>query len=276
MENNEDKVIQMFKSPIELSPLLADDEVEVKDYTENLGGVIENTEKEPSKKDDKQPDTQVGNGDNVQADHQVKDEQNSGFFSNENQYTAPEFPDDPTEDDGIEPMSFEENNGFAAETAGSMLSDNDARTKAKMILQGYNAIIPPLLKQPLQADVSKVHYIMSYNNVEQSAIKEVEKFLNNSNKEIFQALKLNNDEMAIIAPPLAAVIQKYNVTSDNPLVNLAGAVIGVAIGKFANIKAILEAQTTHLEMIINGYNLQMPKGMENFDISKAKNVKNAA
>ena len=276
MSEEDAKVVNMFKSNVELSPLLADDEVEVKDYTENLGGVVNTQENTNSEKNETvKPEKQEVKAETEKEPEKQNKEPEKGFFQqNGNNYEAPEMPEIP-EDDGIEQMEIDENGGFAAEAAGEMLSDNDVKAKAKMILQSYNAIVPPLLKKPIEADVDKVHYILSYNNVEKSAIKEIEKFLNNSNKEIFNTLKLNNDEMAILAPPLAAVIQKYNLSSDNPVVNLLTAVVGVAVSKYASIQSILDRQTTHLQMIINGYNLRMPQGLENYDIAKGK-MKNAA
>ena len=263
--NNVDKaeiieVLEKQQSPIDLSPMLDDDEIEVKAYTTN-NNFNNQSDIEPETQNIKvDPKSRPFDNDNGQ-------QQNKGqYFDENNRYIAA---DENLEDDNLEEHHVEHGGTEFDENGGEPLSADKANLKAIALLQGYNAMIPPLISKGIKQNPADARYLMSYNKVPNKEIQEVEKTLKNTNKQIETTLKLSKDEINLLKEPLSAVIQKYNVTSDNPLVNLGTMMLGIGIGKFIAIKEVMKEQKDHLEMIIDGFKLKMPNGFENYPHKKS-------
>ena len=274
MSDKEAKVIQMPQASILNSPLLQGEEVEIKDYTKGLANMAtaKNETTETTKEDKKEPAAEilketVTEQQKVVAEKKEVSEWEGKDFS----YSQPNQP--PPTDDDVEEMQFNPEEEYH-EAENEKLNDYNPTQKANedadMLVMMFNQFVPQLLGDALKTDTAKVRYVMKYNEIPEVDIKEIEDFLNTSNAQITKALLLTPQQVNMLKPALAKVLERHSLTPENPLINLAIVIASIAIQKIMTIKQILAEQTTHLQMIIKGYQLKLPKGYE--DIAEPKTV----
>jgi len=268
MNDKEAKVIQMPQSSVLNSPLLQEDEVEIKDYTNGLANMAAGR-KEPTEPELDQP--QVEQAQTQETMQEPVSEWEGKKFS----YSSPNPPPPEPEDD-VEEMTFSpQDEPYEQEHLENQgLSEQEVKSKADedatMLITMFNQFVPQMLGEAIKTDTAKVRYVMKYNEIPEADIKEIEEFLNTSNAQLIKELKLNPVQIAMLKPALAKVLERHSLTPENPLVNLAIVVASIVIQKIMAIKQILAEQTTHLQMIIKGYQLKIPKGYE--DIAEPRKL----
>ncbi len=268
MSEKEAKIIPIKQSSILNSPLLDGDEVEIKEYTQGLADMAAQRQ---TNQTEQQITKEVQTQESLQQE-QLQNKQENEWQGKSFSYSQPAPP--PPDDDDVEEMKFSPDGLQETEHIDTSLSELEIRNKseqdAEMLISLFNQFVPSVLGEAIKTDTAKIRYVMKYNEVPEPDIKEIETFLNKSNAEIVKELKLNTVQVAMLKPALARVLERHNLTPENPLINLAIVVASIAIQKIMAIKQILSEQTVHLQMIIKGYQLRLPKGYE--DIGEPKKI----
>ncbi len=266
-EKTDKKIINLakYRSNIQNSPLLQGEEVEVKEYSKGLNTLKKTDETtnniEPEKKEaiQNQPITET----------QPPPEQQKSSPTNwpsDHIYNAPtELPPQDYDNDNVEEMGFgEEPDKEGMDDDTDAMSPSEAKGQAAMMINMYSVFVPPALAGMLKKDVGKVKTVMAHNSVPSSEIQKLERFLNTKNSEIEKALQLTKEQVSMLKQALSAVLERYKLSSDNPVVNLVVIIFGIAVTQFMTVSAIIKSQFEQLKEIIEAKNLSAPEGYEDF------------
>jgi hypothetical protein len=254
-----------YKSSVANSPLLSGDTVEVKAYTNSFsdaGNVQAQTTQvipQPTIEAPKQP---------VQ---ETKQSINSNPFTQTNNDMGFATPPPLLEDDGIDPMMFGEPQPENKEAEGAEMSTRGAEASAQMLISMYSMMVPPIIAGMVKNDIGKFKDVLSYNKqIPEQEVLKLEKFLLTQNKEIEKALQLTHEQVMLLKQALAAVLRRYKIEPQNPIVNLLIVVIGIAVSQYMAIKQILAKQDEQLTMFIRNFAVKVPEGMANAFKGKTK------
>lgn len=239
------------------SPLLQKSKVEIKDYSKSLNTLtkIDETTSAPEpEKQTLQTEPQV-----EQKTQQPEPEKKQW---EDYTYNAPTEP--PLPDDNIREMSVGEEPEKPTPDDSDLMSPTEAKTQAEMIINMYSAFVPPALGKMLKKDVGRVKAVMTHNGVPLAEIQKLERFLNMKNSEIAKALHFTKEQVSMLKQAISAVLERYKISPDNPVINLIIIVFGIAVTQFMTVTAIINAQFEQLKEIIEARNLTTPEGYEDF------------
>jgi len=258
------KIIKLdsYRPNIRNSPLLQGSDVEIKEYSKGLNTLKkENQTTSDQKPDHEKTDYEKTDYEKPKTDTQETKKKWPDSYS----VNPPSSPPPPQyDDDNIEGMSFSDSPPEPEPDTSDLMSPTEAKAQATMMINMYSAFVPPMLTKALKKDVDKVSSVMKFNNVPIADIRKIEHFLNTKNSEIAKALQLTKEQVAMLKQALAAVLERYKLSSDNPVVNLIIIVFGIAITQYMAVNTIIQSQYKQIKELIEARNLSAPDGYEDF------------
>jgi len=261
MEKETDKKIiklNPFRSNIHNSPLLQGKEVEVKQYTDDLNAFRKTNETGPVE----QPVAE--NQPTVEQPPIPEPEKET--WGDQYSYNAPQDPPPPSQysEDNVEEATFDDKPEEPEPDKSDLMSPTQAKGQAAMMIRMYSAFVPPNMAKMLAKDVGRVKAVMSHNNVPITEIRKIEQFLNTKNVQIEKALQLDPEQVILLKDALSAVLERYKLSSDNPLVNLGVVMLSIAVTQYFAVTAIIKAQHEQIMELIDARGLTAPAGYEDF------------
>lgn len=241
--------IKKFTSSIQNSPLLDGDSVEEKEYTNTFSSV---------KKDDAPSEVESSPVNNVQEPSNV-----------ESSYSPPveESFEPPTSEYSNEPqgMGFDDNAPEEQEIseADQQQAAQMASGSADMLIGLYSSFLPPILGDMAKANIPKIKQVLDSNKqLDAGQIASITEFLQASNQEIEESLKLTGEQVVMLKTALAKVLEQYNLQPTNPIVNLIMVVASIGIMQFMTVKRLIAVREEQLVAFISAYKITEPEGME--------------
>lgn len=257
------KIIRLdsYKSNIHNSPLLQGAEVEVKDYSKGLNTFVKQGETQS-----KPPIVEPGKPEVIappQVNEPPQPEPQKEPWKDYN-YSPPSEPPPNYDNDNTQSMEFGEEPERPAVDDSDLMSPTQAKAQATMMINMYSAFVPPALAKMLKKDVGRVKSVLSFNRVPPGEIQKIENFLNKQNNEIAKALNFTKDQVSMLKEAIAAVLERYKLAPDNPVINLIIVVFGIAVTQYMAVTAIISAQQAQIVELIEARNLSAPDGYEDF------------
>jgi len=261
--------LNAHKSNIHNSPLLQGAHVEVKDYSKGLNTLKKTTE---TVQQPQAPEQQAAaKNQSIQAPPEQKVTERSR--SEKKQWDGYDYqPPQPQpqgqgqdySNDNTQEMNFGEEPEKQDTDDSDLMSPTQAKAQAAMMINMYSAFVPPALSKMLKKDVGRVKSVLSFNKVPPGEIQKIENFLNTQNSEIAKALQLTKEQVAMLKEALSAVLERYKLAPDNPVINLLIVVFGIAVTQFMAVTAIIRSQHEQIIELIEARNLTAPDGYEDF------------
>jgi len=196
------------------------------DNKEDTGLMVENndpllqTEKEPEKEQKQHPDSVPDEIKIKEGDEEPEKEQKK------------EIPFDEIKEE------IKEIKPELTQQKAYTVSIEDAKMQADYLLEQYNTVVPPFLKQYIALDTVRLkQIIVSSDNELRPHIQPTLEALDTMNTHIGEVLKLNKDEQSLLRAPLAAYLQEAGAKS-SPKRDLLTSMFLIGFQKYQITKGI--------------------------------------